>query len=82
MNDPDSPKTINSEVLLTNFQGGMKMKRKAARNQAVKNNTTPKESMADTEFAAEAVYSSENPAKGANRNSKNGSKGRSGGSFS
>ncbi|UAL53875.1 MULTISPECIES: hypothetical protein [Metabacillus] len=57
------------------------MKRKAARDQALKNNFTPKESLPDTEFAAESAYSQENPAKGANRNSKNGSKGRSGGSF-
>ncbi|MED4532962.1 hypothetical protein [Metabacillus fastidiosus] len=50
------------------------MKRKVARDAAIKNNFTPKESMPDTEFSA--AYDNENPMKGANRNSKKGSQGR------
>ncbi len=46
------------------------MKRKVEFDAAKKNNFTPKESMPDTEFSAEA--DSENPMKGANRNSKKG----------
>ncbi|MEH7226169.1 hypothetical protein [Bacillus sp. JJ1566] len=46
------------------------MKRKVKFDAAKKNNFTPKESMPDTEFSAEADY--ENPMKGANRNSKKG----------
>ncbi|WP_164502883.1 hypothetical protein [Metabacillus mangrovi] len=51
------------------------MKRKAANHQALKNNSTPSESMAKTEFAAE--YNHENPKKYANRNSKKGMQGQS-----
>jgi hypothetical protein len=43
------------------------MKRKAKRDGALTNNQTPKESLPDSEFAAE-----EEPIKGANRNSKKG----------
>ncbi|WP_200801539.1 hypothetical protein [Bacillus sinesaloumensis] len=46
------------------------MKRKVKFDAAGKSNMTPKESMPDTEFSAEADY--ENPMKGANRNSKKG----------
>lgn len=48
----------------------MNLKRKVKRNAARNNNFTPKESLPDTEFSAEATH--ENPAKGANRNSKKG----------
>ncbi|MDQ0162283.1 hypothetical protein [Bacillus alveayuensis] len=50
------------------------MKRKVARKQATKHNFTPTESLPDTEFSAS--YDSENPIKGANRNSKKGNKGK------
>ncbi|MFY4776812.1 hypothetical protein [Metabacillus sp. RGM 3146] len=50
------------------------MKRKAARNQAYKNNFTPTESLPDSEFAAE--YSHEKSKKAANRNSKHGMQGQ------
>ncbi|WP_243291736.1 hypothetical protein [Bacillus sp. FJAT-47783] len=50
------------------------MKRKVAHEQARKNNFTPKESLPDTEFSA--TYDIEDPMKGANRNSKKGSKGK------
>ncbi|MGM7682345.1 hypothetical protein ACSVDA_09350 [Cytobacillus sp. Hm23] len=46
------------------------MKRKVKYNAARNNNFTPKESLPDTEFSAEADY--EEPIKGANRNSKKG----------
>jgi hypothetical protein len=44
------------------------MKRKVKYNAARNNNFTPTESLPDTEFSAESNY--EEPAKGANRNSK------------
>ncbi len=50
--------------------GGQNMKRKVKFDAARKSNFTPKESMPDTEFSAEADF--ENPMKGANRNSKKG----------
>ncbi|MCH1627557.1 hypothetical protein [Fredinandcohnia quinoae] len=46
------------------------MKRKVKYDAARNNNFTPKESLPDTEFSAEAR--GEDPAKGANRNSKKG----------
>ena len=49
---------------------GDNMKRKVKFDAAGKSNMTPKESMPDTEFSAEADY--ENPMRGANRNSKKG----------
>ncbi|MDQ0243819.1 hypothetical protein [Priestia abyssalis] len=52
-------------------------KRKVAHDAAKKNNFTPKESLPDTEFSVE--YGGEDAIKGANRNSKQGRKGRSGG---
>ncbi|MGD6817482.1 hypothetical protein [Metabacillus sp. 84] len=52
------------------------MKRKAANHQALKNNHTPTESMADAEFSAE--FNHENPKKYANRNSKKGLQGKTG----
>ncbi len=55
-------------------KGGSIMKRKVAHEQARKNNFTPKESLPDTEFSA--TYDIEDPMKGANRNSKKGSKGK------
>jgi hypothetical protein len=51
-----------------NQRGIIIMKRKVKFNAARNNNFTPTESLPDTEFSAEANY--ENPAKGANRNSK------------
>lgn len=55
----------------------MMAKRKVAHDAAKKNNFTPKESLPDTEFSVE--YGGEDAIKGANRNSKQGRKGRSGG---
>ncbi|GGE71001.1 hypothetical protein GCM10007140_21070 [Priestia taiwanensis] len=46
------------------------MKRKVKHNAAANNNKTPKESLPDTEFAAQ--YDVEDVAKAANRNSKQG----------
>ena len=48
-------------------RGGYELKRRAKRDGALTNNQTPKESLPDSEFAAE-----EEPIKGANRNSKKG----------
>lgn len=50
------------------------MKRKVKHEQSRKHNFTPTESLPNTEFAA--TYDDENPIKGANRNSKKGSKGK------
>jgi hypothetical protein len=50
------------------------MKRKATRNQAIKNNFTPTESLPDTEFAE--INDDHDPMKGANRNSKKGKQGK------
>ncbi|MBM7649350.1 hypothetical protein JOC78_002303 [Bacillus ectoiniformans] len=50
-------------------------KRKAERNAAEKYSKTPKENIQDTEFSAEFA-NGEDAAKGANRNSKQGRKGR------
>jgi hypothetical protein len=49
-------------------------KRKVAHDAAKKNNFTPKESLPDTEFSVE--YSGEDNFKAANRNSKQGRKGK------
>lgn len=49
-------------------------KRKVAFDAANNNNKTPKESLPDTEFAAE--YNKEDMIRGANRNSKKGRQGR------
>lgn len=50
------------------------VKRKAARNQALKNNFTPTESLPDAEFAE--INDDQDPMKGANRNSKQGKQGK------
>jgi len=50
-------------------------KRKAARSAAEKHAKTPKKNIEEMEFSAEFA-AGENPAKGANRNSKLGRKGR------
>ncbi|MCD7036180.1 hypothetical protein LRR81_18210 [Metabacillus sp. GX 13764] len=50
------------------------MKRKASKNQAIKNNFTPKESLPDAEFAA--GFNKEDLHRAANRNSKHGKQGR------
>lgn len=50
------------------------VKRKVAHNAAKNNNTTPKESLPDTEFAAQ--FLEEDKLRGANRNSKNGRQGK------
>ncbi|GER68146.1 hypothetical protein BpJC7_31120 [Weizmannia acidilactici] len=50
-------------------------KRKAVFDAAVKNNQTPKENLAETEFSAEFARGEE-AIKGANRNSKKGRQGR------
>lgn len=52
-----------------------RLKRKAFRNQAVKHNNTPTESLPDVEFAE--INDDKNPMKGANRNSKHGKQGKS-----
>ncbi|WP_169865052.1 hypothetical protein [Sutcliffiella halmapala] len=49
------------------------VKRKVAHNAAKNNNKTPKESLPDTEFAAE--FQQEEAIRGANRNSKHGRQG-------
>ncbi|WP_223701012.1 hypothetical protein [Sutcliffiella deserti] len=49
-------------------------KRKVSFDAAVNNNKTPKESLPDTEFAAE--YQTEDMIRGANRNSKKGRQGK------
>ena len=60
------------------YEGMVTMaKRKVAHDAAKKNNFTPKESLPDTEFSVE--YGGEDAIKGANRNSKQGRKGRRGG---
>ncbi|MEI5905915.1 hypothetical protein WAK64_02390 [Bacillus spongiae] len=46
-------------------------KRKAEHNAALKNNTTPKTNLRETEFSAEFSYG-EDRAKSANRNSQKG----------
>lgn len=51
------------------------VKRKTFRNAASKVNTTPTESMPDTEFSADYAHG-ENNMKGLNRNSKQGREGR------
>ena len=51
-------------------------KRKAEFNAVEKHSKTPKKNLQETEFSAE-FSSEENPLKGANRNSKQGRKGRS-----
>ncbi|MBY0120946.1 hypothetical protein [Bacillus sp. S/N-304-OC-R1] len=51
-------------------------KRKAEYDAAVKHTKTPKRNLQESEFSAEFSYG-ENPMKGANRNSKQGRKGRS-----
>lgn len=51
-------------------------KRKAEFDAAVKHTKTPKKNLQESEFSAEFSYG-ENPMKGANRNSKQGRKGRS-----
>ncbi len=51
-------------------------KRKAEFNAAKKHTNTPKKNLQETEFSAE-FSNGENPIKGANRNSKQGKKGRS-----
>ncbi len=58
------------------FKGDSKMvKRKAAKDAAVKNNKTPKENLMETEFSSEFAQG-EDVAKAANRNSKKGRQGR------
>jgi len=52
-----------------------RLKRKAFRNQALKHNNTPTESLPDVEFAE--INDDKNPMKGANRNSKHGKQGKS-----
>nr|WP_295970205.1 hypothetical protein [uncultured Bacillus sp.] len=52
-------------------------KRKAEFNATVKHSKTPKKNTRETEFSAE-FSNGENPMKGANRNSKQGKKGRNG----
>ncbi|CJF67082.1 hypothetical protein [Priestia megaterium] len=52
----------------------MMAKRKVGYKSALTNNNTPKESLSDAEFAAEYA-GGEEPAKGANRNSKKGKQG-------
>jgi hypothetical protein len=54
----------------------MKMKRKANVDGAVKASKTPKRNQAENEFSNEFALE-ENAMKGANRNSKQGRKGRS-----
>lgn len=49
------------------------MKRKVARNQAVKSNFTPTESLPEGEAAE--INDDQDPMKGANRNSKKGKQG-------
>ncbi|WP_335870205.1 hypothetical protein [Bacillus sp. 2205SS5-2] len=51
------------------------VKRKAAKDAAVKNNKTPKENLMETEFSSEFAQG-EDVAKAANRNSKKGRQGR------
>ncbi|WP_169816024.1 hypothetical protein [Peribacillus kribbensis] len=51
-------------------------KRKAEKNAAVKSSKTPKKNLEETEFSTEFAHG-ENVMKGANRNSKQGRKGRS-----
>ncbi|MBU8877572.1 hypothetical protein BGM26_01035 [Bacillus sp. FJAT-29790] len=51
-------------------------KRKAEFDAAVKHSKTPKKNIDESEFSAE-FSQGENPMKGANRNSKQGRKGRS-----
>lgn len=51
-------------------------KRKAEYDAALKHTKTPKKNLEETEFSAEFAQG-ENPMKGANRNSKQGRKGRS-----
>jgi hypothetical protein len=51
-------------------------KRKAEFDAALKHTKTPKKNIAESEFSAEFA-NGENPMKGANRNSKQGRKGRS-----
>ncbi|MFB6465675.1 hypothetical protein ACE38V_02530 [Cytobacillus sp. Hz8] len=51
-------------------------KRKAEFNAAVKHSKTPRKNIEDTEFSAEYIQG-ESGMKGANRNSKQGRKGRS-----
>jgi hypothetical protein len=53
-----------------------KMKRKAQYNAAEKNNQTPLKNKQEAEFSAEFTQG-EDPAKGKNRNSSKGKKGRS-----
>ncbi|KKI93937.1 stage 0 sporulation regulatory protein [Bacillus sp. SA1-12] len=50
------------------------MKRKAARNQAIKHNFTPTESLPDSEVAE--INDDQDQMKGANRNSKKGKQGK------
>ncbi|KKB33594.1 hypothetical protein [Bacillus thermotolerans] len=50
-------------------------KRKAEKNAALKHAKTPKRNIAETEFSPEFA-GGEDPMKGANRNSKQGRKGR------
>lgn len=50
------------------------MKRKAARNQAIKHNFTPTESLPKGE--AREINDDQDPMKGANRNSKKGMQGK------
>ena len=50
-------------------------KRKAEYDAAVKTSKTPKKNLEETEFSTEYAHG-ENPMKGANRNSKQGRKGR------
>ncbi|MDQ0229465.1 hypothetical protein [Metabacillus malikii] len=50
------------------------MKRKAARNQAIKHNFTPTESLPESE--AYEINDDQDPMKGANRNSKKGKQGK------
>lgn len=75
MNPGALQQTSNAGLSRKQLSGGFFMKRKAANHQALKNNSTPSESMAKTEFAAE--YNHENPKKYANRNSKKGMQGQS-----
>jgi hypothetical protein len=59
-----------------NDLGGIKMaKRKAEHNAVEKYSKTPKKNVAESEFSAEFTHGEE-AAKGANRNSKQGRKGR------
>ena len=57
------------------FPGGASMKRKAEADAAVKASKTPKRNLNEMDFSTEFA-ADESPMKGANRNSKQGRKGR------